>query len=253
MTVAQAKEVLIRHRPGTDDVQEPEVAEALALCRSDAGLAQWYQEQCACRELLQAKFRGVRVPEGLAQQIISEQRARVTIPLWRRSAAVGVLACVVIAVAVFSIWQHNQTGGKEDLSFSGYRLRMVRTALRAYGMDMETNDVAQVRSYLASRNAPADFVLPDQLAQTPTVGCGVLAWQGRPVTMVCFRTGKPLVPGNKSDLFLFVIEGRDLRDDSQSVEKSFAQVSELATASWREGDKVYVLAAFAEDDLKRRL
>lgn len=253
MTAEKAKEILLGYRPGTDDARDPEVVQALALCGTDAALAQWYREQCACRELLQAKFRNLRAPEGLAQQIVSEQRTRITLPLLRRSALVGVLACLAIAFAVFSMWKYTKPAGNEDLSFNGYRQRMVRTALRAYGMDLETNDVAQVRAYLAVRKAPADFVLPAALAQTPAVGCGVLAWQGRPVTMVCFRTGKPLEVGSKSDLFLFVINGSDLQDSAEILDKSFAQVSQLATASWREGDKVYVLAAFAEEDLTRRL
>lgn len=253
MTVEQAKEILLAYRPGTDDVADPEVAAALALCRTDVGLEQWFKEHCARQEELRGKFRGVKAPAGLAQQILSERRAHITLSQRRRRIAVGALAWLVIGLAVASIWQTMGPFGGEDVSFTSYRQRMVRTALRAYGMDLETNDVAQVRAFLAEKKAPADFVLPTALAQTPTVGCGVLAWQGRPVTMVCFRTGKPLEPGNKSDLFLFVIAGKDLKDNFCVEDKAFAQVSQLATASWREGDKIYVLAAFAEADLKQRL
>lgn len=253
MTGEQAKEILIAYRPGVDDATDPEVVAALALCRTDAALDEWFKNHCARQNVLREKFRGLTAPEGLRQQILSEFKAHIPQPWWRRRAVVGALACLVIGIAVASIWQTVGPVGGEDLSFNGYRQRMVRTTLRAYGMDLETNDVAQVRAYLAAKRAPADFEMPPALAQTATVGCGVLAWQGRPVTMVCFQTGKPLEPGNKSDLFLFVIAKKDLRDVGCIEEKQFAKVSELATASWCSGDKVYVLAAFSEADLKQRL
>lgn len=255
MTKDQAKEILLAYRPGVDDAQDPEVVAALALCRADATLEAWFQEQQARQEAVRAKFRELRAPSGLSQQILSEQRAQLTLPLpfQRRRMMVGALACLVIGLAVVFLWQTTRFRSGEDLSFNGYRQRMVKTALRAYGMDLETNDVAQVRAFLAEKKAPADFVLPAALAQMPPVGCGVLAWQGRPVTMICFRTGKPLEPGIKSDLYLFVIEGRNLQDEVNMADKPIVPVSQLITASWRAGDKVYLLAAFTADDLKQRL
>jgi hypothetical protein len=139
------------------------------------------------------------------------------------------------------------------VSFAAYRSRVVRTAVRAYGMDLETNDVAQIRAYLAQHQAHADYMLPKNLDETSSVGCGVLNWQGKPVTMVCFRTGKPLAPGAKSDLFLFVIDQQDVADPPRTNTPAFATVSTLVTASWSEGGKVYVLAAPDETELKHRL
>jgi hypothetical protein len=129
----------------------------------------------------------------------------------------------------------------------------VRTALRTYGMDLETNDVAQIRTYLAQHQAPADYVLPKKMEPTPSVGCGVLRWQDQPVAMVCFRTGKPLAPGAKSDLFLFVIDRKSLPNLRATKVPEFASVNKLVTASWIEGDRVYLLAGFDEESLRRRL
>jgi hypothetical protein len=71
--------------------------------------------------------------------------------------------------------------------------------------------------------------------------------------MVCFRTGQPVAPGAKSDLFLFVIEKNDLGKPPQTEMLEFAGVSELATASWSAGGKIYLLAAFDEAELRKRL
>ena len=54
------------------------------------------------------------------------------------------------------------------------------------------------------------------------LGCGVLKWQDQPVAMVCFRTGKPLAPGAKSDLFLFVIDRKSLPDLRATTVPEFA-------------------------------
>jgi len=253
VTETEAKVILRAYRPWVDDAQDAEVATALAVVRANPEGQRWFEEHCARQIELRAKLQGIKAPEALRQQILSEQRMAVPLPWWQRRAVVAMLACVVIGFALVSIWRTIGPVGAEDLSFAGYRQRMVRTALRAYGMDLETNDVAQVRSFLAAQRAPADFVLPAALAQPPAVGCGVLSWQGKPVTMVCFRTGRPLEAGSKSDLFLFVIAGKDVKGSADLAEKQFAKVSDLATASWRDGDKVYVLAAFTESDVKQRL
>lgn len=252
MTTNEAKTVLLAYRPWVDDPQDSEVAEALSLCERDAELARWFKAHCEQQNLLRSKFSSIKAPEGLAQQIVSEQRARVTLPQ-RRRLVLAAVAMTLIVFASVSLWRSMSSRGSEDMSFNGYRQRMIKTALRAYGMDLETNNVAAVRGFLTSKKAPADFELTDALAKAETVGCGVLAWQGRPVTMVCFRTGKPLEPGMKSDLFLFVISDHDIKSSAPAENKTFATVSELATASWRSGDKVYVLAAFSETDLKAQL
>lgn len=253
MTTAQAKEVLIASRPWANDADDPEVAEALALCRQDAELAAWLTEHIARQNALRDRFKAISVPDGLRQQILSEYKTQVQAPWFRRPAAVAVMACLVIVIAGAFIWATVVPQRGEGLTFSGYRNRMVRTALRSYGMDLETNNPAQIRAYLAQNQAPADYVLPEALAQAPTVGCGVLSWQNKRVAMVCFRTGKPLEPGAKSDLFLFVIDQKDLSDGERPEMKEFGNVSQLVTASWRTGEKVYLLATYDETELRKRL
>jgi len=159
----------------------------------------------------------------------------------------------VLLIAITSLWFSVPRQPKQDVSLAAYRNRMVSTVVRSYGMDLETNDVAQIRAYLAQRQVPADYVLPKNLERTQTVGCGALSWQGKPVAMVCFRTGKPLPPGAKSDLFLFVIDRKDLLSPPRGDAPVLANVSTMATVTWSAGGKVYVLAGTDAADLKQRL
>lgn len=253
MTTQEAKQILLAYRPWTDDARDPEVAEALALCEQDADMAKWLKARCATQEAIRIQFRRTPLPEGLKEQIVSEFKSRNLVVWWRRPAVMVVAAVLALLIAVSSLWFSAPRSLPEDVSFAAYRSRMIRTATRAYGMDLETNDVVQIRAYLAQHKAPADYVIPDNLAQAQSAGCGVLSWQGKPVTMVCFRTGKPLDPGAKSDLFLFVIDQKDLEEAPAFAAPEFANVSTLATASWINGGKVYVLAAPDESDLRRRL
>ena len=253
MTPQQAKHILLTFRPWAKDNRDAEIVEALALCQRDAELARWFENHCAVQNAIHERFNQVPRPEGLKEQILSEYKSWVEMIWWRQPAMLAAAATLAILVALGSLWLTTRRPASEEVSFASYRSRMVRTALRTYGMDLETNDVAQIRTYLAQHQAPADYVLPKNLAPTPSVGCGVLKWQDQPVAMVCFRTGKPLAPGAKSDLFLFVIDRKALPGLRVSNVPEFASVNKLVTASWIAGERVYLLAGFDEASLRRGL
>jgi uncharacterized membrane protein YbaN (DUF454 family) len=255
VTSQQARQILLTYRPWVGDAPDPEVAAALALCRQDPELAKWFEQHCALQHAIRSGLQQSPLPEGLKEQIVSECRARSEIVWWRQPRLLAAAAIAAILLSVASLWFAVPQNRKEDLSLAGFRSRMVKTALRAYDMDLETNEVAQIRTYLTQHSAPGDYALPTKLERTETVGCGALSWQGKPVAMVCFRTGKPLAPGRKSDLFLFVIDRAALPQTAAIPAEApeFATVGKLSTASWRAGDKVYVLAGFAEADVRERL
>jgi hypothetical protein len=129
---------------------------------------------------------------------------------------------------------------------------MASVALRPYGMDLLTNNPAAVRAYLAQNHAPADYVLPAPLGKTAVSGCAIQNWQGTKVSMVCFRTGKPLPPGEQSDLWLFVIDRSKVKDAPPAGSRQIVQVSRLRMATWTEGDKLYVLGMEGDEQTLRQ-
>jgi hypothetical protein len=108
-------------------------------------------------------------------------------------------------------------------------------------MDLTTNNPVAIREYLAQKEAPADYILPAPLEKTAVTGCAIQGWQKAKVSMICFRTGKPLPPGQQSDLWLFVVDRAAVRNAPPANERRFAQVSRLLTVTWTQGDKLYVL------------
>jgi len=244
----EAKSILLLYRPGTADADDPQVAEALALAKRDAELMDWLAAHCARQEALRAKFRQITVPAGLKEQIIIEEAAHKRISSRRRNALLAVAAIGVALIVLAPLWFARQP---RDDTFAIYQSRMARLTL-SYRMDLTTNNPAQIRAYLAVNNAPADYVLPSPLEKTTTTGCAVENWRGAKVSMVCFRTGRPLPPGQSSDLWLFVIDRVAVKDAPDTGAPRFAQVNNLMTATWTAGDKLYVLGTEGDEAVLRQ-
>ncbi len=96
-------------------------------------------------------------------------------------------------------------------------------------------------TYLAQKQAPADYILPAGLQKAALTGCAVEGWQNTKVSMICFRTGRPLPPGQQSDLWLFVVDRASVKDAPPPGPPQIAAVNRLITAVWTQGDKVYLL------------
>lgn len=238
----EAKKILQRYRPGTTDGDDPLVAEALALASRDAELSRWQAEEHARQEALRNKFRQIAPPPGLLEQIISEHAAAVRMKSRRHSFALAVTCVLLACVGLFWWWQ--TTPPTNDLAI--YRSRMVRVALTGYAMDLTTNSLPPVRTFLAQRQAPADYELPVGLQKAALIGCAVEKWHGANVSLVCFRTGKRLPPGASSDLWLFVVDRRSLPQAPPPGAPELANVNRLITATWTVGDKVYLLCMIGD-------
>jgi hypothetical protein len=119
-------------------------------------------------------------------------------------------------------------------------------------MDLATNNPAQIQEYLARNQSPADYVLPAPLAKTVVTGCAIESWQGAKVSMICFHTGKPLPPGQQSDLWLFVIDRTTVKDAPPAGSRQFVRVNKLMTMTWTQGDKLYVLGVAGDEQTLRQ-
>jgi hypothetical protein len=244
----EAKTILLLYRPGTTDAGDPEIAAALELARRDPELTRWLVEHCARQEAVRTGFRKITAPAGLKEQIISEQAARGKIGFRRQSAVLAVVAVIAALVVLTPLWfQHRPA----DDAYTNWRNQMVSIALRGYGMDLATDNPAQVRAYLAQKNAPSDYVLPAPLEKTAVSGCAIEDWRGAKASMVCFRTGRPLPPGQQSDLWLFVIDRAVVKNAPLAGERRFVQVNRLMTVVWTEGDKLYVLGTEGDEQTLR--
>jgi hypothetical protein len=155
-------------------------------------------------------------------------------------------ACLIILVGTIAALIHYGVSGNGP-RFAEFESRMVRSALREYKMELVTKDMGQLRRWMESRQAPADFDVPKGLAQLPLTGGGVLRWHNHPVSMACFDRG------HKQMMFLFVLDKSALADPPGALPQA-DKVKKLATVSWTQGDKTYLLAGPGDaDSLKKFL
>lgn len=243
MNSVEAKQILMRYRPGSSDASDEQVAEALALSRTDADLALWLGEHSRFQSAMRARFREIPVPTDLKEKILAQPKiVRVS---WFNSNFSRMAAAVVLFAGLcFSLFYFSQRARVPD-SFADYKSRMVRSALREYHMDVVTGDLTQVRDWMKSHGAPADFAVPKRLSGLQLTGGGVLRWRNHPVSMVCYNRG------DNEMLFLFVMD-RSAVKDAPSATPELAKVSKLISAGWSDDTKTYLLAGPEEADFLQK-
>jgi hypothetical protein len=249
VNASEAKTFLLLYRPATAGAADPQIVEALALAKLDPELARWLEVHCARQFVVGEKFRQITAPAGLKEQIISEQATQGRNIQWRPRLALVAMAAIALVVILAPFWIPHHS--KND-ALAIYQNQMVGIALRGYGMDLLTNNPAEIRSYLAKNQAPSDYGLPAALEKVAVAGCAIEGWQNAKVSMICFRTGKPLPPGQESDLWLFVSDRASLKDLTIGESPHFARVNRLIIATWTKGDKIYLLGTEGDEQTIRQ-
>ena len=249
----EARQILLLYRPDTADATDPQVAEALALAKSDAELSRWLTEHGARQKKLGEKFRQITAPAGLMQQIISEQAASQRMALSRRRfTRIAVATAALVMMFLVGMFWFNQRGPVDDDTLAIFEQQMAGYALRGYAMDLQTNDAGQIRTFLKQQHSPADYTLSGPLQQAALAGCTIKSWQATRVSMICFRTGKPLAPGAQNDLWLFVADQKTVKDAPLDSTPQIAKVNRLVMATWVENGKLYLLGTSADESVLRK-
>ena len=239
-----AKEILLRYRPSTNDASDQEFAEALVQAERDPELGRWFAQHQAFHNAIRDQFKQLPVPAGLKEDILAGYRPAVIRVWWQQPVfqSLAAAAAIVLLIGVAFFWSQP----REERSFAAFQNRVVRNAQRGYVMDITTTNLSEVRQYLATQGAHADYVLPAPLEKLPGDGGAVLRWHNKTVSMVCFDLG------NHNDLFLFVVSRADLPDAPSASEPQFTKIGKLTAASWSTGDRTYVLAGPGDEQFVRR-
>jgi hypothetical protein len=260
MTPEEAKRILALYRPGTADQDDPAFAEALDMAdpgrqpgrrvsQLDPQLSRWFREHCAAFLSVRGKFRDIQPPPALKDQILAEFKSHVTPVRSQRRVMLACVAAVLVLAAFLTVFLLRRA----QRDFSVYRQRVVAQALRpSYSMDLETNNLAAISTYLAGRHAPADYLLPPSLKSAQPAGCAVINWHGKFVTMLCFRSGKPLGPGEVADLWLFVANQDDVVNAPAGVARAETQMDRMATAAWSQGGQLYMLGIIGDESVLQK-
>ncbi len=237
----QAKEFLLRYRPGCDDTADPQIAEALQLLDRDPELARWFEEQQRADETIRAALREMPVPADLKERILAEQK--IVRPDFARSRLVLVAAAAaVILLGAISLWafRAGAIGG-----VTAYRAEMVRHVEKGYLMSVRASNFDQLRQILAERKWPSDFIVPDRLRDVTVVGGSALEWKGHKVALACMQD-------HRRGLWLFVVENAAFRSAPDSETPRLQTVGTSPTAIWTQGGNTYLLTANGDESFLRK-
>jgi hypothetical protein len=247
MNNEEAKLILQAYRPGGQDANDPRFREALEQAQRDPELARWFTNEQALDSRISAKLKtAIAPPTNLKSQLLAQRKILRPVPWWRQPVwQLAAAACVALLVTIAAVWL--KPSGATD--FSQYRSEMAEFAGKKLDrLDLMSHDVKEIRQWLTQKDAHGDLVLPAGLDGRPSVGCRLLGWHGKKVSLICFDLA------NHQMAHLLVVD-RDAFRDAPAESPVFNQVGEVATVSWSRGNQTYLIASKGgtEQDLLKLL
>ncbi|MEO7414842.1 MAG: hypothetical protein ABIZ81_15965 [Opitutaceae bacterium] len=235
MNREEAQFILQAYRASGDDAHDPQFKEPLALVRLDPELARWFAAEQAMDRALGAKIRAaIPAIPGLKDQLLHARTTGYGVPWWRKPVFLATAASVALLLSFGGAWRWRQKAG--DANFSAFRTATAQAALdMSQHLEVIGLDDTQLRQWLAGHRGDPDFVLPPKLAATGIMGCKVMEWRGRNVTLLCFKVG-----GKHVDVF--VVDASALRGLAPGRAPLFATTQGLTAATWSRDGKIYHLA-----------
>lgn len=233
MNEAEARVVLQAYQPEVDDKSDAQIAEALRLAAANPELAIWWEEEQAFDRAIAAQLESIPAPFGLKTRILAqaeeETPKRRNGWRWAFGGAVAVAALLVLA-QVTDFWHKPQTVSVPHQ----YAREMASFIQLAPPLEMESNNLAQIKSWLAQKDEKP-VQIPARLAALEPLGCRVLSFRGHDVTLICFHAdGKRLA-------HLFVVDRAAMPKLQPGDKPIFSNQHGWMTATWAEQDYVYMI------------
>ena len=239
----EAKFILNAYRPGGQDASDPRFAEALEQVRRDPILQRWFDESVAFDTAMTEKFSAIDVPPDLRENILAG--ARVSRPL-RSPFIKWAIAAALILTAIFGSLIWHETRPAHLAGWQSQALDVVSSLVRnELSFDAQSHNAHELHAWLRANHAPAAQKFPDNLDKLSSLGCKTFSWNGVPVSVICFmRRDGGLI-------HLVVVNKSAGSDRAATGEPRFVRQGEWATATWRDGDLVYMLALEGSADQLR--
>jgi hypothetical protein len=232
----EAKFILNAYRPGGQDADDPRFAEALAHARRDPTLERWFREAVAFDAAVAEKFRTVAVPPDLREKILVG--VKVSRPLrWSKPFMSWAVAAALMVVAALGSWIWHSTRPARLAGWQSHALVLVSSIERhELKFDAQSHDAGELVSWLQANDAPAAQKLPQSLEKLESLGCKTFLWNQELASVICFRRPEGGL------IHLVVRRASAASDRTIKGEPELVQQGEWATATWRKGDMIYMLA-----------
>jgi hypothetical protein len=106
----------------------------------------------------------------------------------------------------------------------------------------ESQDKEELRAWLLTNGAPADFQVPAKLAALQSVGCSVVDVKGKPAYLTCFWREPGPGATDRELIHLFAVRRSDFRDGPAGPVPQLREMEGWSFASWAAGDVIYTMA-----------
>jgi len=241
----EAKFTLNAYRPGGQDASDPRFAEALEQARRDPVLERWFSESIAFDAAMTEKLRAVEVPNDLHESILTG--VKVSRPLsWMKPFVAGAIAAALLFAAIAgSLILREMTKPR----LAGWQTQALGTVSSLVdgrsSFDAQSHSASQLVNWLQTHDAPAAQRLPQNLETLESLGCKTFLWNQELISVICFR--RP----DGGLIHLVITKASAAPDRALKGEPQLFQHGEWATATWREGDMIYMLALEGSRDQLR--
>lgn len=230
MTRQEASQILETARPAGPTHDDPQVAEALRLAARDPELTRQIERQRSFDAAVTAGVQTFAIPPLLKEAILAERK--IVRPHfwqdWRTATAAAAAIVLFLAGAIFYI-QQGRAG------FAEFRQELVAENWSGDPhLDYESTDLGSIRTWLARHNASSDFTLPSGLESLRPHGARVFEHDNNHISLICLADGA-------QHLHLFVLNRPGFANLPPEGAPDFEKCGGWKTASWRQGDKTYVL------------
>ncbi|MGI9087390.1 MAG: hypothetical protein ACR2HH_06570 [Chthoniobacterales bacterium] len=228
----EARALLSLHRAGEVDSPNEQFREAAQRAADNPELARWWADDQASDVAIGRKLQSLHVPAALKERLLAADQPieRVRDGRWRRRILLAAAAIIALAV-VFGSWRGPF---QPAASLADYRDEMASFVQVPPSLEMKSNDLSKLVSFLQKAGAPSAMEIPPALRQMEPIGCRRLRFRGYDVALVCFKRAGNLV-------HMFVIDRAAVAGKRTPETPQFAPAGEWMTASWEQGGQTCVV------------
>jgi hypothetical protein len=238
----EAKFILSAYRSTGQDASDAHFAHALEQVRRDPMLEQWFRKSVAFDAAIAEKFGAVEVPSDLREKILVGAKISRPVHWSKRFGSWAIAAAIILIAGVGSLIWHN-TRPARLAGWQMQALNVISSLVKNESkFDAQSQSPRDLVEWLRANKLPTAEKLPGHLNQLAGIGCKTFSWNGAQVSVICFM--RP--DGGLIHLVATKVAGEKRKGGAQ-----FVQQDEWATATWREGDKVFMLALEGSADQLR--
>lgn len=239
MNREEARFILSSVHPDRIDQHDSHMAEALKFAENDDELRQWLASATEFDRAVTEKMAEVEVPANLKTAITSGLRLAEGKTVSRRNALVA--AASVAAMLGSAAWWLADRQSGTDYLLTRFQSDILDELLALGPLDHKTTDTDSIANWLHGHGIDPDVNVPEVIDGRQPLGCKLLEWNGRKVSLICF-----MKPGEEETL-MHVVTLSVPTGNSDTSSQHFRDRGNLSSVVWQQGNTVYLVAALGND------